>query len=73
MDFCDATSNLSPTSQFYGVSHESNLIGSNAISELKFDSCKIILPGQEYSENSWSNVKTFLNNFKCSRLQGFNK
>jgi hypothetical protein len=73
MDFCDASSNLSPTSQFYGVSHESNLIGSKAINELDFSSCKIILPGQENNEHSWSNVKTFLNNFQCVRLQGFNK
>ena len=34
--------------------------------------CQIILVHQENSEQVWKNVTTFLDEFKCARLQGTN-
>ena len=72
MDFCNATSNLSPTSQFYGVLVEKNFVGPKAIRKLDLNSCGIILPGQENDSRAWQGFNTFLEHFQCARLQGFN-
>lgn len=72
IDFCNATGNLSPTSQFYGVVVEKNVIGPNAIRKLDLNSCGIILPGQEHDSRAWKKSKTFMEHFQCARLQGFN-
>ena len=70
VDFCTANGVSSPTSQLYGVSVENNSIGPNAIK--KVPRCQIILVHQENDERVWRNVTTFLDNFKCVRLQGSN-
>jgi hypothetical protein len=72
MDFCGVTSSLSPTSQFYGVLVEKNFVGPSAIRKLDLNSCGIILPGQENNPSVWHGFNSFLENFQCARLQGFN-
>jgi hypothetical protein len=69
-DFCTASGPSSPTSRFYGVSVEKNAIGPKAIKQMP--PCQIILVHQENDERVWANVTTFLDSFKCVRLQGSN-
>lgn len=73
MDFCTASSDSSPTSQFFTltageVSHE---VTYKDIQQLP--KCDIILQGHEDNEETWKNIKPFEKYFKCARVQGKNK
>ena len=70
MDFCKATSEISPTSLFYAVSPGPNAHGPKAIQEIP--RCDIILSNQEDTESIWKNIKPFNKYFKCARVQGTN-
>lgn len=71
MDFCDSsTTDLTPTSAFYGISVDSNSIGLRAIHLMP--KCQIILPHLENNESTWENIPSFLGTFKCARVQGSN-
>ena len=49
---------------------EKNSIGPYAISEMP--SCQIISPNNEDNEIVWQNITSFLNSFKCAKIQGSN-
>jgi hypothetical protein len=70
VDFCSASNPLSPTSQLYGVEIGKDKVGLKAIR--KMPPCKIISPKDEDNERVWKNIDTFLDDFKCVRLQGSN-
>ena len=72
MDFCTASNEKSPTSEFYTitsgkVSHE---ITAKDIIALK--KCDIILQGEEDNESVWNGIQVVEKFFKCARVQGKN-
>ncbi|RNA24022.1 von Willebrand factor D and EGF domain-containing -like [Brachionus plicatilis] len=68
VDFC---SNSEPLSKLiYGVSVDNDSIGVHGIKEMP--PCQTISPLQENNESAWRNVTTFMDTFKCARIQGSN-
>jgi hypothetical protein len=70
VDFCSTINPASPTSQLYGVTLAKDAIGLKSIK--KMPPCQIIAPQNENNPSVWANVSTFLDDFKCVRLQGSN-
>lgn len=74
VDFCNVTNVISPTSQLYGVDFsyvDENDFGQKAIQKLDF--CPIIPVEDEDKQATWDMIDdTFLDAFKCVRLQGSN-
>ena len=72
MDFCETTSQFSPTANsWFSVAPNAESIGFEAISEL--DKCSIILPQDENNMEIWDQLPEIINGrFKCARLQGAN-
>lgn len=73
MDFCTASGDSSPTSEFYTV-NAGKVTHALTYKDIKqLPKCDIILQGHEDNEETWRNIKPFEKYFKCARVQGKNK
>ena len=71
IDFCSATSPLSPTSKAYGLIIDKNATEFNIIKEIS-QLCPWIPLKYEDDAKTWDNIKPIFGNFKCAKLQGRN-